>query len=72
MSEITMTKKSSTHLHVTFIIIIIFPVHEAYVTRTRNSDLGRRSPGGGRVRCTYKKDTLGQVVAQFTMLIRYR
>ena len=34
-----------------FIIIIIFPAHEDYVMRTRNSDLGRRSPGGGRVRC---------------------
>ena len=39
--------------------------------RTHNSDLGRRSPGGGRVRwreyAPIKKDTLGQVVAQFTM-----
>ena len=31
--------------------IIIFPAHEAYVTRTHDSDLGRRSPGGNRVRC---------------------
>ena len=41
------------------------------VTRARNSDLGRRSPGGGHVRCReyvpIKKDTLGQVVAQFIM-----
>ena len=39
--------------------------------RTRKSDLGRRNPGGGRVRCReyvpIKKDTLGQVVAQFAM-----
>ena len=28
-----------------------FPAHEAYVMRTPNSDLGRRSPGGGRVGC---------------------
>ena len=39
--------------------------------RTRNSDLGRRSPGGGRVRSReyvpIKKDTLGQVVTQFTI-----
>ena len=54
-----------------FIIIIIFPAHEAFVTRTRNSDFGRHSPIGGRVRCReyvpIKKDTLGQVVAQFTI-----
>ena len=52
-------------------IIIIFSAYEAYVTRTYNSDLGRRSPGGGRVRCReyvpLKKDTLGQVVVQFTI-----
>ena len=28
-----------------------FPAYEAYATRIRNSDLRRRSPGGGRVRC---------------------
>ena len=31
--------------------IIIYPAHEVYVMRTRNSDLGRRSPGSGRVLC---------------------
>ena len=31
--------------------IIIYPAHEAYVMRTRNSDLGRRSPGGDRALC---------------------
>ena len=31
--------------------IIIFPAPEAYIMRTYNSDLGRRSPGGGRVLC---------------------
>ena len=54
-----------------FIIIIIFPTNEAYIMKTRNSDLGRRSPGGGRVRCKesvpLKKDTLGQVIAKFTI-----
>ena len=39
--------------------------------RTHNSDLGRRSPGDGRVLCReyvpIKKDTLGQVVVQFTL-----
>ena len=52
--------------------IIIFPAHEAYVMRTHNSDLGRRSPGGGIDRCKeyvpIKKDTLGQVVTQFTII----
>ena len=58
MLEITMTRKSGKHLHATLYInssirnyIIIFPDHGAYVMRTRNSDLGRRSPAGGRVRC---------------------
>ena len=31
--------------------IIMYPAHEAYVMRTRDSDLERRSPGGGRVLC---------------------
>ena len=26
-------------------------IHEAYAMRTRNPNLGRRSPGGGRVLC---------------------
>ena len=39
--------------------------------RTHKSDLGRGGPGGVRVRCReyvpIEKDTLGQVVAQFTI-----
>ena len=34
-----------------FKIIYNYPAHEAYVMKIRNSDLGRRSPGGGRVLC---------------------
>ena len=53
-----------------YIYIYIY-IYEAYVTRTSNSDLGRRTPGSGRVRCReyvpIKKDTLGQVIAQFIM-----